>query len=64
MKVSEKEKLLTDVAIIREKITNLVDYIHEDMKPEVKKNSKFRIMVTGFVLISVPIFGIIMKVLG
>ena len=53
----EKQQLLNDVAVTKTK----VEYIHEDIKPEVKKNTRFRLYITGFILISVPLIGVIMK---
>ena len=59
MTPEEKLKLFTAVA----KIETQVEYIHDEMNPQVKKNTRFRLYLTGFILISLPIIGIVMRIL-
>ena len=60
MTPEDETKLLVDVAVIVEKVST----IEKDISPQVKKNTRFRFMITGFVIISIPLFGVILKVMA
>ena len=64
MTPEEKQRVFTSLAVIEEKVSNTEDLLKGEIKPDVKKNTRFRIMITGFVLISIPIFGLVMKAFG
>lgn len=57
----EKVQLLVDVAVIKTIVTNMGD-AHKELKPDVKKNTRFRLMISGFILISAPLVAFIIKV--
>lgn len=59
MTSEEKLKLFTTIA----KIETQVGYIHDEMFPQVKKNTRFRLYLTGFILISLPVIGIAIRLL-
>lgn len=57
MKPEEERQLLVDVAVIK----NIVSHLHDEhvaMKQGIDKNSKFRVMILGFVLIGMPLVGL------
>ncbi len=57
MTPAEKSQIISDIATIKTQ----VGYIHDEMHPQIKKNTRFRIMLTGFVLISLPIIGLVIR---
>ena len=60
MTPEQEDKLLVDVAVIVEKVSS----IEKEITPQVKKNTRFRFMITGFVIISLPLFGVVLKVMA
>ena len=64
MKPEEKVQLFSDIAVIKEKLTNM-DKTHEsmlkDMKPAVRLNTRFRLMITGFICIALPLVTFAMR---
>lgn len=60
MKQEDQIKLFSNVAEIKAK----VDVIYNEVHPEVKKNTKFRLYITGFILIAAPLAGFAMKVIN
>ena len=60
MEEKDKIKLFSDIEVIKAHVGHLVDS-HDDTKDDVKKNTTFRVRLTGFILISIPLVGLIMK---